>query len=337
MAYTGNLFSSDPGICVPVRNALSCSDDSGCGADTPLCVRYSQGTAGNCFTEPELDCACQAQLGSTAIVRCPSTLQAGRACITRGGKCDQVPCCSGEICKPDATGQPVCLQACTADSECTTGCCTIAANATAGVCGAAMDCCVSQSGDCSAGNHPCCAGSMCTNAGTSPATCKKMCVADADCGAGCCLPVNNTSYRVCETPENCGSSSTICKSQVGAACDTVACCTGLACVTPNGTDPFACQPVCTQSSDCATNCCVAISDAGYSACLPASSCCTSQVGAACVYANECCAGLACVGLAGTGTLTCQPICTQSSDCATNCCAPIPGLGYSACSPAVACG
>jgi len=273
LMYTGNLFSSDPGLCAPLHgSAINCAGDSGCSAQTPICMTYTQGTAGTCVSEPELDCVCKDPFGSATVTRCQSTLQSGRACIAQGGKCDQVPCCSGEICKADTTGQAVCQLACTSDSDCTSNCCSRAPNSSIGVCGAAADCCSSQGGACgSAGDHPCCSASTCISFGTDPYACAKICTADSDCGTGCCVPVSNANHSSCAPKEQCGTSSS-CTSEVGANCDNINCCSNLACVAPAGVNTFTCQPTCTQRSDCGTNCCVPITDAGYSACLPATSC-----------------------------------------------------------------
>jgi len=123
---------------------------------------------------------------------------------------------------------------------------------------------------------------------------------------------------------------------VGTACDpnTTICCAGLICVTSTSPDYAGCRQSCTTAADCASGCCIPFANLpnkGF--CGDATLCQCAGQGETCGGARQCCSGYSCATFDSTGALACNKLCTQNSDCATNCCVKVNGTPDSVCLPA----
>jgi hypothetical protein len=111
------------------------------------------------------------------------------------------------------------------------------------------------------------------------------------------------------------------------------CCAGSTCVQASGI-AGQCQQLCTNDTDCPSNCCVETVAGTDKICAPPEACggaCAAQ-GAACgadANGQACCAGTTCIYADGVSA-TCAPLCAHSSECASQCCAAIQGTGEAAC-------
>ncbi len=92
----------------------------------------------------------------------------------------------------------------------------------------------------------------------------------------------------------------------------------------------ACFTGCSVGTDCATGCCKPLPSAPNAGnlCLSADACC-AQSGASCSASTDCCGHAqdlaVCVSEPAGGAI-CRSTCTQGSDCASGCCAPLQGGG-----------
>lgn len=123
---------------------------------------------------------------------------------------------------------------------------------------------------------------------------------------------------------------------VGTACDPdrTICCSGLVCVTSTSPDYAGCRQSCATASDCSTGCCIPfanIPNKGF--CGAALLCQCAGQDETCGGARQCCSGFSCSTFDQTGALACHKLCTQNSDCSTNCCVKVNGTADSVCLPA----
>jgi hypothetical protein len=93
--------------------------------------------------------------------------------------------------------------------------------------------------------------------------CHSVCNGNSDCVSGCCVGVEGVSYGVCAAASYCS-----CRS-VGESCTQNSdCCQkdalGDLCI---GSGIDQCTAKCYKSGDCASNCCVALENQSYGACL----------------------------------------------------------------------
>jgi hypothetical protein len=130
-----------------------------------------------------------------------------------------------------------------------------------------------------------------------------------------------------------GGAPTACK-MTGEACqNSLDCCDGAACNNTSEVPALnGCHPGCTQSSDCATGCCVKFSNGNGGICADAMWCSCGMDGTHCgTMLPQCCSGQTCLaGDAMRSFYECKKICATNADCTTNCCVPLTGLNMSAC-------
>jgi hypothetical protein len=127
-----------------------------------------------------------------------------------------------------------------------------------------------------------------------------------------------------------------CLPGVGTACDPnrSICCGGFICVASTSTDYSGCRQPCTTAADCASGCCIPFAnlpDKGF--CGDAKLCQCAGEGETCGGTRQCCGGQSCSTFDSTGALACHKLCTQNSDCTTNCCVKVNGTSDSVCLPA----
>jgi hypothetical protein len=94
-----------------------------------------------------------------------------------------------------------------------------------------------------------------------------------------------------------------------------------------------CQLSCAQNSECPTGCCYHFSNSNVGFCTTAKWCACGVTGSRCSTPDQpgCCDTHTCVaGDAQSTFYECRQKCTQNSDCDTQCCVPIMGIGVSAC-------
>ncbi|HVU02806.1 MAG TPA: hypothetical protein VHE30_13695 [Polyangiaceae bacterium] len=127
-----------------------------------------------------------------------------------------------------------------------------------------------------------------------------------------------------------GGEAPACKN-TGEKCESsTECCEGNTCNNTAGSAELnGCRLRCTQSSDCQSGCCVPFqndpskgicADAKWCACGTDGSACSSQL-------PPCCTGHVCLATDQAQTAyACRKECTANTDCTTNCCVAIPGLG-----------
>jgi hypothetical protein len=83
---------------------------------------------------------------------------------------------------------------------------------------------------------------------------------DEECDTGCCLQGSN-GIGFCTLAQYCGCGAT------GDRCgsDTAACCEGNECV-GSSAETLSCHQLCTDNSECATNCCDEVTGADWRVC-----------------------------------------------------------------------
>ncbi|HEY6080952.1 MAG TPA: hypothetical protein VIW29_19190 [Polyangiaceae bacterium] len=198
--------------------------------------------------------------------------------------------------------------------------------------GALAGLCQGTKGSCDA-DRPCCDGVSCVSHGTFSA-CEKTCSADTDCETGCCTDLFDTGTKICAVKAECDNP---CKKR-GEACDpgsaTMAnnCCRG-SCLDSENPDWAGCRPYCTTNADCPdTGCCLPFSNTNNGFCTEAIYCMCSALDEPCGPGNpNCCDGGVCAGTTAE-TVKCLQQCTQPTDCASGCCAPLKDSTTSVCEP-----
>lgn len=193
------------------------------------------------------------------------------------------------------------------------------AGGTAGTGGA----CLAANALCDANPTNCCAGTFCLQASGIAAQCQQRCDDNSDCASNCCLEAGDNNDRICAPSSLCGGPGPQCESTVGAACGAgvANCCSELLCISSSTPEFVGCQEGCTDESDCASGCCRPTSNAAVSFCVDARYCACSGTGEECGGSTglSCCENSICIMQVGSTTAGCAPTCTDSSECASQCC------------------
>jgi len=284
----------------------------------------------------------------------------GRACGDDGcgGQCGACP--MGQTCSNGScvAGTPSCTPACGgrrcgADPACGTSCGTCAAGSTCNP--MSGQCCTQQCAGRTCGSDGC-GGScgVCPGGTTCNATsgrCEQVCVpacAGRNCGPDGC----GGSCGTCPAPSSCGPAGvcqSTCFANPGEACiSDTDCCPGSTgnpsrCVRLTGVGTV-CTAACLSGNDCVSGCCVSLTDGTRACNIPlfcaSTAACFAGTGQTCGRDADCCRDTvnfnpqACTCLGGA--CTCRGLCSQDSDCVSQCCARRDD-GVRICSPASACG
>jgi hypothetical protein len=176
-------------------------------------------------------------------------------------------CCAGAVCSEGR-----CRATCTADTDCSTGCCNDDPAVGHKICAALATCeaarCQAEGTECTP-DAACCGTLMCVEAEVPDrGICREPCQADGDCASGCCAPPGNTNAGFCAEARACS-----CVNKAETCSGAILCCEGLACSTFDSTGAFACQTGCVDDNDCADGeCCRPINGRDESVCLTGSFC-----------------------------------------------------------------
>ncbi len=153
---------------------------------------------------------------------------------------------------------------------------------------------------------------------------------------GCCRPGSGTCGLMldpvggpnfgCVDPTEVGVSTTgsctapSCK-KAGNTCTLNSdCCSGTSgsgsCVTFSGATSATCTAFCETNRDCASGCCVLLTN-GRGACAPDASSCSAKcrvTDETCDVDSDCCSGNVCAPNSSAGPRICRPLCTTNADC-----------------------
>jgi hypothetical protein len=124
-----------------------------------------------------------------------------------------------------------------------------------------------------------------------------------------------------------------CKGTGEVCTNSLDCCEGSTCNnTAQAPALNGCHPRCTQNTDCPTGCCVLFSGDTKGICAEKMWCGCGTAGSQCGGSYPaCCSDHVCLGQTAPATgFACSKKCQTNTDCATNCCVPVPSLGISAC-------
>ncbi|HEX6765141.1 MAG TPA: hypothetical protein VF103_06675 [Polyangiaceae bacterium] len=132
---------------------------------------------------------------------------AGGDCRSEDAACSQTagtPCCPSTSCVTTDTSTTRCRKTCSANSECSTGCCASFAGS-ALVCLPEQYCaagnCTPVGGSCASGAIPCCAGTTCTS--YHGPICRQACEYSEECESSCCMSWTDGESRACYSFESC--------------------------------------------------------------------------------------------------------------------------------------
>jgi len=176
---------------------------------------------------------------------------------------------------------------------------------------------------CDADPTNCCAGTFCLQASGIAGQCQQRCTDDSECATNCCLEAGDNNDRICAPANLCGGVGPQCESTVGAACGAgvANCCSEFLCISSSTPEFNGCQESCSDETDCASGCCRPTSNAAVNFCVDARYCVCSGAGESCGGGTglSCCEGSICIMQVGASTAGCAPTCTDSSECASQCC------------------
>jgi hypothetical protein len=253
-------------VCIPAFEPGATSLP-GKSMERPYCAAFT------CMTFVEASCFCTGEAGKTTDL-CSSPGALAGLCKGKSIRCDaDSPCCDGLSCVSHGS-YSTCETSCAADSDCDTGCCTDLYDTGTSICATMMACtnpCNKQGEACTPGSsttrNSCCRGSCVQSENPDFAGCRSDCTKDSDCpDTGCCQLFKDSSNGFCAPARYCQCQP------VGGACGiSDRCCEGGICAGTSATD-LSCLQACTSASDCATNCCAALSDNSASVCEPPEYC-----------------------------------------------------------------
>lgn len=118
--------------------------------------------------------------------------------------------------------------------------------------------------------------------------------------------------------------------------DVGACCNGTTCVSDvNDETSAVCATNCLDNTNCASGCCVPLTNLTTAVCAPAEYCACISAGNSCLdNTGGCCADSICIDSAGS--TVCAATCTDNSECNSGCCAPLTNSTTRVCSPVSFC-
>ena len=260
----GSTCQSVGDVCIPslAPGATSLPSKS---MERPYCAAFT------CMTFDEASCFCTGD-GGKKDPRCASPEALAGLCQGQGITCGaDSKCCNGLACVSHG-GFSVCETPCQAATDCESGCCTDRYDTGSMICAPQSACdnpCKKRAEACDPGSATmasnCCRGDCVVSQEPDFAGCRPGCQKNEDCDTGCCSPYANSDRGFCVDAKYCGCL------QAGAACGgRIECCSGTSC---SGKDPdFKCNPICTQNSDCPSNCCVSITGTNTKVCETADHC-----------------------------------------------------------------
>lgn len=249
-------------VCIPALEPGATSLPAK-SAERPYCAAFT------CMTFEEASCFCTGE-GGMDIAGCESPSALAGLCQSRGGGCDEDPCCDGFSCVDDGSGRRICDQTCTTAEECETGCCTDLHDLGYQVCADQAACenpCKRRGEACTPGTsttpNDCCRGACLESENPDWAGCRPRCDTDADCPeTGCCMPFTGETSGFCTDAVYCSCG------EVDAPCGHQGepqCCEGNVCAGTSD-ETLTCNQVCTTDTDCATGCCSPLASGDTSIC-----------------------------------------------------------------------
>jgi hypothetical protein len=201
-------------------------------------------------------------------------------------------CAAGSQCVQLSGGALTCLDTCTSNVDCASGCCTSTASGTL-VCAPASRCAeIDSCGTCPAGQR-------CLSLGGSPTCGISGCTSNGECEGGCCVQTANGG--ICATRDACFAADT---------CGT--CGAGATCISTS-TGPE-CAGGCASDADCPGGCCAGLASGAGSVCTSDPEVCGQS------DCQGCGPGEACVDWNDGNGGQCSAGCQSADECESGCCA-----------------